>query len=841
MLLMPNPPRPLIRVEKEEPAAQKVVVFGQSRLAAKLATLLSAKGFPVKKVTATSPPVPILEKPHRIFFFAGDEDLPAELLSQWKEAVALAHTHHCPTTLVLTNLSSFLQDDLLNHSKVSRLTPHIVEINGIFNDLRAIAAADKIFSASLTGGEKTFLFAQGVPTTAKDYKPGPQEIIRHLEWQLQNLRRQKTPFPPLSFPKFLGRPLHSLLAVTFLFLSPLLFLTASTLLGAKFLLDSRDLLKNAKYDEALVESQKAQEFFSLAASVNGLLSPFVPARLGEKSSHLLLLGKSLSEVSQTTAQTLPQVQNLSDFILGKNDSLNLPATTKEVRLNFSVIARQLGLIETQIAVVPSFLQPLLPSFTTLSQTRQTASQLERVLTVLPLIVGQRDSSSEVLPRRRYLVVFQNSTELRPTGGFVGSYALVTFDSGRLLSYKVNDIYAADGQLKGRVPPPDEILHYLGQPSWYMRDANFSPDWPLSASRLAWFLEKSTGETVDGVIAVNLPLVQKILAATGPLTIPDFNDTVSAEAFYHKAQFAAEINFFPGSTQKKDYLGAVAAALLQHLLEGQNANRLLLAKAILEGLQQKDLLFSFNNDQIQNAVSLNNWGGEIAGTNCAHPQNNCLLIVEANFGANKANYFLKRSLSIKHAIGKAGDVEVNVTINFHNNSPTDTWPGGHYRNYLRFLVPSSSQFITLSQSDDKTPQLSSTLTADILSQVPKNQFLVFKTPELTRQYPYAATTPVSSYGVFVTIPPRGNLSVNFAYRPPVKIDFLKKQVTYDFFLRKQPGLASDPVAITLDFPSFLSPKITDSTTPVPPLATPQALVYNTNLAQDRQFTVKFQIN
>ena len=66
-------------------------------------------------------------------------------------------------------------------------------------------------------------------------------------------------------------------------------------------------------------------------------------------------------------------------------------------------------------------------------------------------------------------------ELRPTGGFIGSYAIMTFDKGRLAEIVVNDVYTADGQLKGHVDPPEPIRKYLGEGGWFLRDSNWDPD------------------------------------------------------------------------------------------------------------------------------------------------------------------------------------------------------------------------------------------------------------------------------------------------------------------------------------------------------------------------------
>src|SRR3989344_8002630 len=47
----------------------------------------------------------------------------------------------------------------------------------------------------------------------------------------------------------------------------------------------------------------------------------------------------------------------------------------------------------------------------------------RLIVALPDVLGFRGSKT-------YLVLLQNNTELRPTGGFMGAFALVTMDRGK---------------------------------------------------------------------------------------------------------------------------------------------------------------------------------------------------------------------------------------------------------------------------------------------------------------------------------------------------------------------------------------------------------------------------
>ena len=105
-------------------------------------------------------------------------------------------------------------------------------------------------------------------------------------------------------------------------------------------------------------------------------------------------------------------------------------------------------------------------------------------------------------RREFLVLLQNEMELRPAGGFIGSYAVISVEDGKLINTQVQNVYETDGQLAGFVELPAAIKNYLGEPRWFMRDANWSPHFLQSAKDIRWFYEKSTGRKVDGVIGVH---------------------------------------------------------------------------------------------------------------------------------------------------------------------------------------------------------------------------------------------------------------------------------------------------------------------------------------------------
>ena len=109
----------------------------------------------------------------------------------------------------------------------------------------------------------------------------------------------------------------------------------------------------------------------------------------------------------------------------------------------------------------------------------------------------------------YVVLLQNNTELRATGGFMGSYARLRFRNGTLQNTKFEDIYEPDGQLYGYVKPPAPLDLAFDHGSWKLRDSNWDPDFRVSAPQIAWFFGQG-GEVVDGLVALNLTTVLKVL-------------------------------------------------------------------------------------------------------------------------------------------------------------------------------------------------------------------------------------------------------------------------------------------------------------------------------------------
>ena len=455
---------------------------------------------------------------------------------------------------------------------------------------------------------------------------------------------------------------------------------------------------------------------------------------------------------------------------------------------------------------------------------------ERIKTALSPILSQLTAAYEILPTAEkiffadgtkvYLVLLQNNMELRPTGGFIGSYGLLTISSGKIVNFKIEDVYTADGQLKGHVDPPPAIRKYLSQPHFFLRDSNFDPDFAASAVQASWFLQKELGKDVDGVIALNLTLAQKLMQVVGSIKLSDFgNEEITSANFFSQVNYFSQDNFFPGSTQKKDILTGITNEIMTKMTGDGQINYGQLLPIIKQSLEQKNILFYFKGETLQKFVEDHGWAGRMAKVQCvvmknafgkqsASNTNSCLpdylSIIEANLGVNKANYFINKSTIIEKKITADGQLSTTVTLSYENQNNITFRNPLTYVNYLRFFVPVPSKLVSVSLNNAPLSPV------DIDTDTYADDKTVF--------------------GFLVKIASGNKGVVKITYLQSFKLESLS---SYQLFYQKQAGDKNAPLVFTLVSPG-ISFKPVNFVTNLP---RDHELYYTTDTSVDRIFELK----
>lgn len=409
---------------------------------------------------------------------------------------------------------------------------------------------------------------------------------------------------------------------------------------------------------------------------------------------------------------------------------------------------------------------------------------------LPSLLGKDKTKA-------YLVLFQNNMELRPTGGFIGSFGVMNMDGGRLAALNINDVYSADGQLRGHVEPPAPIKNYLGEANWWLRDSNWDPDFPTSAQRAEWFLDKEMDQKVDGVIGVDLHLIQDVLKSTGPVFLPDYNLEISDQNLYEKTQEEVQSNFFPGTHKKASFLTALSRQLLDSVGKMDSSKKIHILKSVFANLEGRHIQSYLHDQAMENAVSGMGWGGIVAQPVCG---DSCYPdftgIVEANVGVNKANYFINRSASLNVNISK-DEITRSLVITYKNTANPALGPAGKYKVYVRALIPSDAQLAGVKSYIGGTEEV---LSPEIVTLRDRKEI-----------------------GVLLEVLPSQEEKLQFVWQSPVDAGQL---ASYGLYVRKQAGVGEDPWAYTIE-----SGVGKLSSSPSFTLTSEGVYKYNSNLDQD----------
>jgi len=447
----------------------------------------------------------------------------------------------------------------------------------------------------------------------------------------------------------------------------------------KKILGTETLIENGKYVEAIKEIERLKKNNKQMVDVLG--GGKVGTVLRAEGEVIDLLGLSI-DLSQSG-------EKISSGMFGEKD-VEIKGELEKVEKNLDEVISKTGILQGRLSgqwkwLPGRFRDDLNKLKDKLTKERESAERIRRILLVLPEILGLDGK------KREYMVLLQNENELRPSGGFIGSYAILSFEKGRLLGFEVKDVYEADGQLRGHVEPPAEIKRYLGEAAWYMRDANWQASFPGVSTDVQWFLEKETGRKVDGVIGLNLAAVKSILEVTGEIYVSDFKEKVNQSNLYEQAEYYSEKNFFAGSVQKASFLGAVSKQLMEEIKSAKGSEGQKLLAAVMELMDRNEVQVALNETKAAKVFAEAGWDGAIYGGKCAGEKclADYLYIVEANLGVNKANYFIYRNIERQIEIEEK-IVKNTLKIVYENTAKSSAWPGGDYKNYMRIYVPMESR-------------------------------------------------------------------------------------------------------------------------------------------------------
>ena len=280
--------------------------------------------------------------------------------------------------------------------------------------------------------------------------------------------------------------------------------------------------------------------------------------------------------------------------------------------------------------------------------------------------------------QRYVVILQNSDELRATGGFFGSFFILENKHGQIAPIKIQDVYVPDGQFTAFLEAPPGLKEYLSSGKGLrLPDANWWPNFADSAEQILYFFEQIDAKPYQGVIAINLQVIEQLLELSGAVYLPDYDTFVDHHNFAQIAR-ADRQEFFPGSQEKANFLNHFFKFFklqLSQTLQKEPKKSLLLIKQLLAS---KDVQIYSRDQVIAPILEKRNLTGKML-----NQQELYYFLVESNVGINKTNRLVDRQVKIQIA-----ETVDTIMINWQNNNPLP------YVNYQRLYTNFPSAVLSL---------------------------------------------------------------------------------------------------------------------------------------------------
>jgi Protein of unknown function (DUF4012) len=318
-------------------------------------------------------------------------------------------------------------------------------------------------------------------------------------------------------------------------------------------------------------------------------------------------------------------------------------------------------------------------------------------------------------RRRYFFGAQNPAELRGTGGFLGAFAILTIDEGRLEFGPFEPIQTLRG-FPGNIPPPNPSFaerydRFGGNGFW--ANINMTPDFPSAATAIERLYEAVEKEELDGTIVADPFALQALLGMTGPVLVEGTDVTLDATNAVQVLSHDAYIQF-PDPNVRKLVLGESARLIFDRFLtDATAADPVGAAKTLMQVGADGHLLMHAADPAVQETFEVAGISGQLQ-----NPEGDFLGVFLSNAAANKADFYLEPLITYDVQLRDDGSAEATATVELRNQAPAEGLPdyiigpfderfeAGENRSYVSTYCASSCRLESFEAPGEETEVIGS---------------------------------------------------------------------------------------------------------------------------------------
>jgi hypothetical protein len=545
--------------------------------------------------------------------------------------------------------------------------------------------------------------------------------------------------------------------------------------------------------------------------------------------HLLLAGRDVGRVSMFLAGTLAAIVEPRPEAEGAELLPDLVRLLSEVEPELG--QAELVLQRHQAALTALDEEQLSPGLALRAgQFKQALNHLYsglRLLRTLPALLGAGSPQT-------YLILMQNSDELRPTGGYITAAGHLVFEQGRITEFVMQDSYAVDHLSEAYPYPPRPLYEYMAADYWVLRDASWSPDFPAAARTAIYLYELGQGLPANGVIALNQQALPYLLRALKPLQVEGERVTPDNVIELMRQHWAPEIGQNQDRSwwsQRKSFMLALAETIEQKFeQETREIDLPVLMAALAQALSEKHILVYLDQSAWNEFLVEKNWAGALQPV-----QSDYLMVAEANVGFNKASALVERRLSYQVSLAGDGSAEAQARLTYRHPAPKHEARCSRelrydpiyrqnmercYWNYLRLIVPAGA------------------LLSSGPGVVVEGQYLLRGQATTGTIDTESLGADKKSWGQLLLLAPQETMSLDYSYTlPPGTARLVENHQAYTLYLQKQPGAGAMEAEVVVTLPEegqFLSSQ------PLPESRQGRVITYRLSLTTDREIDLYYSM-
>jgi len=329
-------------------------------------------------------------------------------------------------------------------------------------------------------------------------------------------------------------------------------------------------------------------------------------------------------------------------------------------------------------------------------------EIDRISAGLGALISLLSQPGDV----HFAVPLENPSEIRPAGGFDGSYADIVFTGGEISAINVQDIYYPQHFSTTKIIPPFQLQTITT--NWGVQDATWFFDFPTTARKFIEFIESSSvykdnGIRFEGDIAVNVRLIEDIIKVIGPIELPQYNLTLTSQNFLKQVQEEVEagVDKKPGQNPKK-ILSTITPILLDRVKNLTADQKDQLLNALIARLQNKDIKFYFKNKDLESVAV--NYG--VAGDVFDIPggwNGDYLAVVNANVAGGKSDAHIRQEVKLSSTITADGEIQniLDVTRTHTGQNQPESWYRATDQNFIKIFTPARTKLTDANGGGTKT--------------------------------------------------------------------------------------------------------------------------------------------